>query len=165
MSIGTNIEFTNWGTDKLHPLGTRIEGPGGQVYRYVYNAGADTLAAGEMVGPSIAGAAYGKITGTAADWMDGTSSTAVAQGMALAAVPTANYCWIQSGGPNQAAITSDGNVTAGDALGIAGTTSPDGTVLPIGDGTEENVCGLALADDSTTTLAVGSVSLSCERWW
>lgn len=166
MSIGTNIEFANWGTDKLHPLGTRIEGSGGLVYRYAYNAGADTLAAGEIIGGSqTATVAYGRISGTAADIIDGSSSVGLGLGMALAAVPTANYCWVQTQGPNQAAITTDGNVAAGSALTIGGTTSPDGTLIPMGAGTEEMVIAHALAADSSTTSAVGSIVLNCDCRW
>ncbi len=165
MSVGMNQPLTEFGTTKYHPLGYRVQ-VGANTFRYAYNAGADTLVAGEAIGASQAATvAYGRISGTAADIQDGTSSTAVPLGMAMSAAPTANYVWIQTGGANLVAMVSDGNITQGDKWGLTGTTSPDGTILPIGDGTEENTGGYALADDSGTACAIGSIVIGCDKNW
>ncbi len=161
---GMNTALTDFGTTKMHPLGHRVQ-VGRDTYRYAFNAGADTLAPGEIVGASQTTAGYGVISGTAADIQDGTSSGAVPLGEALALVPTLNYCWIHTAGVNLNAVTSDGNITAGDKWTFAGTTSPDGTILPVADGNEENTGGYALANNSSTTCAAGTIVIGCEKNW
>lgn len=165
MHGGFNTPLTHFGTTKAHPLGTQRIGAGGRKYRYAYNAGADTLVAGEIVGGSQTSAQYGYLSGTAADILDSSSSTGIGLGMACSAAPTANYFWCQTAGPSDNAATTDGNVTAGLALGMGGTTSPDGTAIPVADGAEETAFGYATAADSSTTLAAGALILGCERWW
>lgn len=162
---GFNSPLSHFGTTKLHPVGTLRLGAGGRKYRYAYNSGADTLVAGELLGGSQTSAQYGYLSGTAADILDSSSSTGIGLGMACSAAPTANYFWCQTAGPCDSAMTSDGNVAAGTTLGMGGTTSPDGTVIPIADGTEENTIGYATAADTSTTCAAGTVILGCERWW
>ena len=164
MPSDINTPLTEFSTTKYHPLGYKFEN-GQDTYRYAYNAGADTLTAGEILGSSQTTPQYGYLSGTAADITDGTSSTSVPMGMAMSAAPTANYFWCQTGGPNRKAITTDGNITEGDMWGFAGTTSPDGTILPIADGTEENAGGVALKTDTGTTSAVGEISIGCEKFW
>lgn len=163
--FGFNNRTTDFGTTKLHPLGTLRFGPGGRRYRYAYNAGVDTLVAGEIVGGSQTSAQYGYLSGTATDILDSSSSTGIGLGMACSAAPTANYFWCQTAGPSDNAATTDGNVAAGTTLGMGGTTSPDGTAIPVADGTEENAFGYATAADSGTTQAAGTLILGCERWW
>lgn len=165
MSIDAMSAFTSIDTTAVHPLGHRVTANGGCVYRYAYNAGADTLAAGEAIGFSQTTPTYGYISGTAADIIDGSSSVGIAMGIACAAVPTTKYGWVQTAGPNQYAITTDGNVAAGSALTMGGTTSPDGTLIPMGAGTEEQVVAHAIAADSSTTSAVNTIILNCDVRW
>lgn len=163
MSIGQNIEFGSFGTTQYHPLGYRVQ-VGGKTYRYAYNAGADTLAAGEVVGWYKTTPVYGHITGTVATFMDnGTAGLGV--GVALSAAPAANFCWIQTQGVGEQALTTDGGVAQGDGLVVNGGTSPDGTVDTMADGEEELVFGWALAADSSTTQTAGSYTLNSERHW
>ena len=165
MGINLMSPLTSIDSSAVHPLGTRIEANGGVVYRYAYNAGADTLAAGEVIGFSQTTPTYGYISGTATDIIDGSSSCAFAMGIALAAIPTTKYGWVQTAGPNQAAITTDGNVAVGSSVTMGGTTSPDGTLIPFGAGTEEMIAGHALAADSGTTSAVNTIVLNCDKFW
>lgn len=164
MSVALNIPLTDFGTTKFHPLGHRVC-LGTKTYRYAYNAGADTLTAGEIVGGSQTSAQYGYLSGTAADILDSSSSTGIGLGMACSAAPTANYFWCQTSGPSDNAATTDGNITAGLAVQIGGTTSPDGTIIPVADGAEETAIGYCTAADSGTTQAAGTFILGCERWW
>lgn len=165
MSIDAMSPFTSIDSTKVHPLGHRVVANGGVVYRYAYNAGADTLAAGELLGFSQTGNTYGYVSGTAADIIDSTSSATPGVGIACAAIPTAKYGWVQTAGPNQYAMTSDGNVAVGSSVSMGGTTSPDGTLILTADGAEEHFCGVALAADSGTTCAVGSIVLGCDKFW
>jgi len=160
---GFNSPVNTIDTYRKHPLGTprRI---GSVWYRYGYNAGADTLVAGEIVGFSQTGNTYGYISGTAADIIDGTSTSSPAAGMAVAAIPTTNWGWIQTQGPNQTAITTDGSVVAG-ACTIGGGASPDGTLITCADGNEENACATALVADTSTTSPAGTVMLNCDKFW
>lgn len=160
LSAPTSIDNT-----AVCPLGTRVEADGGVVYRYCKNEGADTLAAGEAVGFSQTTPAYGEISGTAADIIDGSSSLGLAVGIACAALPSGDYGWVQTKGPNQYAITTDGNVAVGSSLTMGGTTSPDGTLIPMGAGTEEMVVAHAIAADSGTTSAVNTIILDCDKHW
>jgi hypothetical protein len=148
-----------------HPIGHEIKkrNSAGKVlkYRYVYNAGADSLVAGELVGFSQTTPAYGFISGTAADIVDGSSTCNVTAGMAVSAIPTTKYGWIQTEGPNSVAITTDGNVAAGSSLTMGGGASPDGTAIPFAAGTEEMIFGTANAADSSTTSAVDTIYLAC----
>jgi hypothetical protein len=164
MATDINIGLTEFSTTKYHPLGYKFV-TGRDVFRYAYNAGADTLVAGELVGGSQTTPGYGVLSGTATDILDSSSSTGIGLGEAMSAAPTANYFWVHTSGPSRNAMTSDGNVAAGTTLGMGGTTSPDGTVIPIADGTEENTIGYATAADSGTTCAAGTIILGCERWW
>ncbi len=160
MSARTSIDST-----PVHPLGHRVVASGGVVYRYGYNAGADTLAAGEVIGSSQTTPTYGYVSGTAADLIDGSSSCALGMGIACAALPTTKYGWFQTAGPNQFAITTDGNVAVGSSLTMGGTTSPDGTLIPFGAGTEEMIIAHAIAADSSTTSAVNTIILNCDARW
>lgn len=164
MSVDLNMPLTEYDTTKVHPLGYKVEF-GGSTYRYAYNAGADTLAAGEIVGQHT-NSTYGNVTGTVATFVDGAvSSIGLGIGMAMSAAPTLNYCWVQTGGKNEKALTTDGNVAEGDPLTVAGTTSPDGTVLKMVDGAEEAVIGWAIDADSSTSQAVGTAVLSMDQFW
>lgn len=165
MSFGFNSPLTTIDTERKHPLGTQRTGSQGRRYRYGYNAGADTLAAGEIVGQHT-NSTYGNITGTVATFVDGAvSSIGLGIGMALAAIPTTNWGWFQTNGPNDTAITTDGNVAEGDPLTVAGTTSPDGTVLKMVDGAEEAVIGWALDADSSTSQVAGTAVLAMDQFW
>ncbi len=165
MTVNNMSPFTSIDTTAVHPLGYRCESNGGIVHRYCMNAGADALVAGEIVGFSQTTPVYGEVSGTAADIIDGSSSCGLATGQARAALPTGTYGWVQTKGPNIVAVTTDGNVALGSSLTMGGTTSPDGTLIPMGAGTEEMVCAHALAADSSTTSAVNTIVFDFDKWW
>lgn len=165
MHGGFNSPLTTIDTERKCPLGTSRLGASGRKYRYGYNAGADTLAVGEVVG-NHTNSTYGNITGTVATFVDGAiSSIGIGVGVAKAALPTTTYGWFQTDGPNDDAITTDGNVAEGDLLTVAGTTSPDGTILKMVDGAEEAVIGLAIDADSSTSQVAGTAILDMDRRW
>ncbi len=165
MSVDMMSPKTSFDSTAVNPLGHRVVGNNGKVYRYAYNAGADTWVAGELLGFSQTGATYGYCSGTAADIVDSTSSATPGVGIALAAIPTTKYGWVQTEGPNEVAMTSDGNVAIGSSVSMGGTTSPDGTLILTADGAEEHFCGMAVAADSGTTCAIGSIVLGCDKFW
>ena len=164
MGVSLNLPLTEYDTTKTHPLGDKVQ-IGSKSYRYCYNAGADTLAAGEIVGQHT-NSTYGNVTGTVATFVDGTSTCGLGLGMAMSAAPTLNYLWVQTGGANDVAITTDGSVAEGDGLVVEGGASPDGTLDTMADGEEEMVIGVAIdADTSGSAMAIGTAVLSMDKNW
>lgn len=160
---GININFTEFGTDQLHPLGTKADGPAGCSYRYVKHIGADTAAAGKWANMA---ATYGTVTMTAATAIiNGVSTVALAAGVYQSAMTTNTYGWVQTSGPGQQALTTDGGVAAGDPLVIDGGATAVGVTDTMADGEEESICGWALAADSSTTQTAGTYYVSTERFW
>lgn len=164
MSVGFNSPLTTIDTARKHPLGTRRTGAQGRVYRYGYNAGADTLAAGEIVGQHT-NSTYGNVTGTVATFVDGSSTAGLGLGMALAAIPTTNWGWFQTNGPNDVDITTDTGIAEGDMLVVEGGASPDGTIDTMADGEEEMVIGVAIDADAAALQVAGTAVLSMDQFW
>jgi hypothetical protein len=162
-SFNAMSAFDSIDSAAVHPLGTLVEGPVGRKYRYVYNAGADTLAAGEVCCFHTTNT-YGHITGTVATSMN-NGTAGIAAGVAQAAIPTTKYGWLQTSGDGVQALTTDAGVAQGDYLVVNGGTSPDGTVDTMADGEEECVFAVALAADSSTTQTAGTYTLNAERNW
>lgn len=164
MSVDLNMPLTEFDTTKVHPLGYKVQ-LGSKTYRYCYNAGVDTLAAGEIVGQHT-NSTYGNVTGTVATFVDGTSTCGLGLGMAMSAAPTLNYFWAQTGGANDVAITTDGGVAEGDWVVVEGGASPDGTLDTMADGEEEMVIGIAIdADTAGNAMAIGTAVLSMDKNW
>ena len=128
----------------------------GRGYVLVYNAGAATLAAGDVAGTyDSSGTTYGSVSGTAAtilDCSDGTTTRSLVAGIVLASIITGSYGWLWYDGYGTHAITTDGNVAKGHGLICA-----DGAVLATPNTTAATAhwmqFGQALADDATTTLS------------
>ena len=97
----------------------------GKVYRFIYNFGADSIVAGDVVSQATPYVA-GYVSNTAAsilDFTDGTTTRPKVRGIGVAPIATAKYGFIQCGGPNSN-VTTDGNVVAGDPL-----TTTDGAKI------------------------------------
>lgn len=153
-SPGININFTDFGTDKLHPLGFKAEDANGGVWRYSYNAGAATLAVGKGVCQHTNGTAFNgsNTVATSLGTTLGTVPTCI--GIAAAAVPTLNYCWLQIKGPNQMALVTDSGVVAGDFLVIDGGGTPSYQFDTLAAGEEHAAVGWVTSDDSGTSQPV-----------
>lgn len=84
-------------------------------------------------------------------------------GLIITAIADGSVGWIQTYGFNEAAITTDGSVSAGEDLIPHATT--DGGVDSYAPGTSfpSYSLGQALDDDTSTTLAVGEVFLDCPK--
>lgn len=157
-----NQPLDDFDATQNHPVGYQIN-LGGQIFRYVYNAGADTLAVGDFVCFST-NSTYGNISGTVATCMhNGTAG--VAAGVAQSAATTATYLWVQTGGKGRKALVTDGGVAEGDGLVINGGTSPDDTVDTMADGEEECVCGWALDADTGSAQPAGAYTVATEKNW
>jgi hypothetical protein len=99
------------------------------------------------------------------DISGGSSIANTVAGVALAAITDGNYGFIQCGGIGAVALVTDGNVAAGDVLMAPGAA--DGAVAEVTiTSTDPTVAqilallggrlGVALAADSSTTLAAGA---------
>lgn len=142
------------------PTGTVYFKPGpqgGTGYVFLENAGADTMAAGDVASVyDSSGFGFGKATTTDATepaFSDGTTSRALVAGIALAALTTGTFGWFWFAGYGTHAITTDGNISAFQELICAddakvatpNTTAATAHHLPF---------GLALAADASTTLSL-----------
>lgn len=92
----------------------------GTGYVYVYNAGADTWAAGEVVGVHATTPTFGYADTTAAtmlDYDDAGDIVSHVAGIGLSSVATTKYGWLWCHGPSAThTITTDGTLAAGDGL-------------------------------------------------
>lgn len=163
----TSVIFqNNWDseatTTKEATLGEVFKKPGGASYTYVYNAGADAIAAADVVGVFSTTPALGHVSVTAAtmlDSSDGTTSRSNAAGVALYAIASGSYGWIWSGGWAEHAMTTDGNIAAGTELLLA-----DGAKVATPNTTAASAhwkpFGTASEADASTTLT-GAVLENC----
>lgn len=125
----------------------------GKVYRWVYNAGADAITAGEVVGLFLTTPAAGHVSGTAATFMD-NGTAGIAYGVAEGGITAGRYGFVLKDGITTVTITTDGGVAQGDRLVVNGGATPDGTVDTMADGEEECVFATALQDDASTSLTL-----------
>jgi len=90
----------------------------GKKYVWVYNAGADAIAAGDVCGQATTGLASGYVSVTDATLLDITDGTTVAvlvAGVGVGAIAAASYGFLQCGGYS-ANITTGTGVPAGVPL-------------------------------------------------
>lgn len=125
----------------------------GKVYRWVYNAGADNITAGEVVGWFLTTPAAGHVSGTAATFMD-NGVAGIAAGVAEGAITAGRYGFVLKEGVTTATITTDGSVAQGESLVVNGGATPDGTVDTMAAGEEHCVFATALQDDASTSLTL-----------
>lgn len=151
--------LTDIDTTARQPVGTTYFKPGSNGsagYVYVLQAGADALAAGDVVSVyDSSGFTFGSVSTTDATepaFSDGTTSRPLVAGIALSALTVGTYGWLWFYGYGTHAITTDGNVAAFNGL----VTADDGKVaLPNTSAATAHWMqwGLALAADSSTTLS------------
>jgi hypothetical protein len=142
--------------------GQEVEDENGNIYRFItYNAGDGAVAA--AAGLAIWGldSAYDAYEGTA----DGNSATIPVLlnrplGFLMAAPADGQECFAQKWGPSKNAMTTTNAVAQGEIL--EGTTG-DGVVEGVAAPTNLTYTsmGIALEDDSGTTLAAGSAFIDC----
>lgn len=126
----------------------------GKWYRFVYNADSGTISAADVICWFDTTPAFGHVqSATGTTGMD-NGTAGVFAGLGVATIATLKYGFLQVGGPFTA-MTTTGNVTKGAQLVVNGGTSPDKTADAFADGEEECVFGIALEDDTSTTLAKG----------
>jgi hypothetical protein len=128
----------------------------GKWYRYVYNAGADTIVAGDVVGYFSTTPVFGHVSSTAASILiEVITSSGWTCGVGVASIATAKYGFLEVAGPCTN-VTTDTNVAAGSAIILDGTTD---RAAPVAAGEEHLVFGNSLAADSSTVAAL--VNLWC----
>lgn len=133
----------------------------GMTYQYVKNAGADAIAADDVVGVyNSSGTTRGSVSVTAAtmlDITDGTTTRSLAAGIGLGAIASGSYGWIAVQGRITSGITTDGNVAAGHPLILADgakVATPASTAASAHHG----VFGYAHEADTSTTLGVAYIN-------
>jgi len=125
----------------------------GKRYVFCYNGGATVLAAGDNVGAFLTTPLYGNISRTDGTCIETTlASTCLCAGIAISAIPTVNWGWIQVGG-YCSNITTDQGVAAGDLMVIDGGTTPTFLADTAVAGEEAAVFAVA---DAADTVAVGT---------
>lgn len=157
----TNVDITRIDTTPQFPLGAKYTS-GSNAYRYVYyHAGDGSVTA------TAGGAAYYIVSGstTVPSWsvtMDYDSATAVVAsvnrvvGFFCSALTNGTYGWIQTAGISDNAVTTDGNVDAGETI-VAYAGNGVVTGIAAGSNLTGRPLGVALAADVSTTLAAGGM--------
>ena len=110
--------FTESWTEDDGGVGTVVES-GGAKYIKVYNAGADAIADGDVVGVFTTTIAKGHVSVTAAtmlDSSDGTTTVSLVAGVAVGPIDAGSYGWLWCEGPLGEIITTDGTVEKGDPM-------------------------------------------------
>ena len=92
-----------------------------------------------------------------ADLDDADAIVDLPVGQLRATLADGEYGFAQCGGLNMVAITTDGSIAQG-SVGVLSTG--DGTILAWATG-QRIPCGVALAADSSTTLAIGAFNIFC----
>lgn len=163
--VSTQFDFTASYSSAVVPPGTIYEvntktGDDSDVarrkYVFCYNAGADTIAAGDVVAIfSVSAFTYGSVTvttATTADYTDATTVRCLVAGVAGASAATTTYLWLWYSGYGTHSITTDGNVAVYNGLLCA-----DGAKIATPNTTAasaHHACfGISLAADSSTTLS------------
>lgn len=130
----------------------------GKRYCYVYNAGAASTAAGDLVGVFLT-EAWGSISMTAATQhvsSDGTTNVTLVAGVAVSTIATTEYGWIQVGGICSS-ITTDLSIVLGDPMYCADNAKVATTAT---SAHWHGKFGYALNTDASTSLT-SSVLTDC----
>jgi len=162
----TNPDLTKIYTTADFPLGAKYSA-NDKAYRFVkYNDGSHTVTG---VAGYLAYMCYSGTT-TVPNWTvtcDYTSATDVISnyncgvGFLCAALTDGTYGWIQTAGYNEVAGLTTGNVAAGETIVASGA---NGTIDGIAAGANHTgrTLGFALADDATTSQAVGTMVITID---
>ena len=152
------FNFTTSYAEAVVPVGTvhKVYN-NGQTRKYVFvlNAGADAIAAGDAVSCfSVSSFTFGSVSVTAAtiaDLTDGTTTRALAAGVAGAAATLNEYLWLWFSGYGTHSIPTDTNIAIYQSMKIA-----DGAKVVSPNATEQTAhhanMGISLAADSSTAL-------------
>lgn len=128
----------------------------GRKFRYIkYDDGSGNIAAIAGGGVSFLDSSLWVVTGDISD-----ASPVQPAGFTQAALTNGQYGWMQTGGKNRVAITTDGGVADGHALVL--DSGNDNDVDTMADGEEEQVIGFATEADSGTSLAVNGAQITIE---
>lgn len=140
--LGREAELSVSDTAAKFPLGILAMDQKGNIFRYVQNIAADSIAIadGTCVYPTTTSGVVSP------DFTGGNGVTGKVVGVGIGAIAAGSYGWIQVSGYHDA-VKTDAGVGAGDAL-IGHTV--DGEADTMADGEEEFVFGFALAADTTT---------------
>ena len=146
------------GDNESYVLNHVYYAPGtGKFYRFVYNPGADTIVAGDVVGWFSTTPAFGHVSSTSATIIvEAITSSGWASGIGVHSIATLKYGFLQVGGPCET-VTTDQGVAKGHGLVLDGTTDRADSVAA---GEEHLVFGYALEDDATTTLSKSMLTLA-----
>lgn len=149
-ALGREAELDQSNTAAKFPLGILAMDQKGNIFRYVQNIEADSIAIAD--GTCV----YGTTTPgvVSPDFTGGNGITTNVVGVGIGAIAAGSYGWIQVSGYHDA-VKTDAGVAAGDFL--VGH-SVDGEADTMADGEEEQVFGQALAADTTTE------PHSCPAW-
>lgn len=148
--LGREAELTLSDTAAKFPVGILCMDQKGNIYRYVQNIAADSIAIAD--GTCV----YGTTTPgvVSPDFSGGNGITTNVVGVGISAIAAGSYGWIQVSGYHDA-VKTDAGVGAGEFL--VGH-SVDGEADTMADGEEEQVFGQALAADT------GTEPHSCPAW-
>lgn len=133
----------------------------GRPHRFIkYEEGSGSVAG--TAGLFVARMGEDKLKGeVTADLNDADALFNLPGGQLRATLADAEYGFIQTGGPNAVAATTDGNVVKNSVCVL---TAGDGTIKPWASGLGKAV-GVARDDDSSTALAIGDLIITCENCW
>jgi hypothetical protein len=134
----------------------------GRPHRFVkYNNGAGNNegVAGLFVARMGGDALKGEVT---CDLDDSEALVNLPGGQLRAALQDGNYGFLQTGGPNAVAATTDGNVALGSVCVLDSTGV--GVIKPWASGLGK-AAGVARDADASTALAIGDLIITCEENW
>lgn len=147
-------------TSPEYEQGQKYEDRLGRKFFYGKNEGTASTVAGQAVGAFLTTPAIGAVSMTAATVVEATLGTATpAAGFALSVVAEDEYGWFQYSGSNIVALVTDGSAAAGDPLVIDGGATPTFDLDQAIAGEEHLVCAVALAADTSTSLAIGDARI------
>ena len=157
---GTVTDLTNLPV----PPGFRFESRDGRVrYKFVLVEDADLV-----VGEAVCYTTHDNGYEVTADRSGGTSDNAQPAGLTNVIIVDGDFGWIQTYGLNESAMITDGGVSANDDLMAHASTDGGLDTANDADGTADTPAGQrfghALADDTSTALAIGEVFLDCPKW-
>lgn len=151
--LGREAHLTLSDTSAKFNIGELAKDQLGNIYRYVQNIAADSIAIadGTCVYPTTT------IGVVSPDFTGGNGLTGRVVGVGIGAIAAGSFGWVQVSGIHPA-VKTDAGVSAGDAL--VGHTV-DGEADTMADGEEEFVFGFALTADTATEPHSSQAMLQC----
>ncbi len=132
----------------------------GREFFYGKNEGTASTVAGQAVGAFLTTPAVGAVSMLATTVVEcGLGSVMPVAGIALSVVAEDEFGWFQTKGVNLVALVTDGGVAEGDGLVVDGGATPTFDFDTAIAGEEHGIVAYALADDTSTSLAVGDARI------